>query len=100
MLSPSHEHKPEPPLKPGQRPAYRGCRYSQFPCSRAQTAALSGKCEHSDVIKIEQSAHVYSLYQFASRTDISRKSLRYLEIGGYEMPNRLSGLPTHKDRLQ
>lgn len=67
MLSPSHEQKPEPPLKPGQRPAYRGCRYSQFLCSRAQTAALSGKCEHSDVIKIEQSAHVYSLCQFASR---------------------------------
>src|ERR1700736_6579460 len=66
MLSPPHEQKPEPPLKPGQRPAYRGCRYSQFLCSRAQTAALSGKCEHSDVIKIEQSAHVYSLYQFAS----------------------------------
>jgi hypothetical protein len=67
MLSPPHEQKPEPPLKPGQRPAYRGCRYSQFLCSPAQTAALSGKCEHSDVIKIEQSAHGYSLYQFASR---------------------------------
>src|ERR1700692_1379896 len=67
MLSPSHEQKPEPPLKPGQRPAHRGCRYSQFLCSPAQTAALSGKCEHSDVIKIEQSALGYSLYRFVSR---------------------------------
>src|ERR1700689_4194732 len=67
MLSPPHEQKPEPPLKPGQRPAYRGCRYSQFLCSPAQTAALSGKCEHSDVIKIGQSAHECSLYQFVSR---------------------------------
>jgi hypothetical protein len=57
MLSPPHEQKPEPPLKPRQRPAYRGCRYAQFLRSPAQTAALSGKCEHSDVIKIEQSAH-------------------------------------------
>jgi hypothetical protein len=53
VLSPPHEQKPEPPLKPGQRPAHRGCRDSQFLRSAAQTAALSGKCEHSDVIKIE-----------------------------------------------
>src|ERR1700730_410323 len=62
-----HEQKPEPALKPGQRPAHRGCRYSQFLCSPAQTAALSGKCEHSDVIKIEQSVHGFSLNKFASR---------------------------------
>src|SRR5580693_4541648 len=62
MLSPPHEQKPKPPLKAGQGPAYARCRYSQFLRSRAQTTALSGKCEHSDVIKIEQSAHGCSLY--------------------------------------
>jgi hypothetical protein len=67
LLSPPHEQKPEPPLKPGQRPAYSRCCYSQFLCGSAQTATLSGKREHSDVIKIEQSAHGYLLHQCASR---------------------------------
>jgi hypothetical protein len=66
MLSPPHEQKPEPPLKPGQRPAYRRCCYSQFLCSSAQTATLSGMYEHSDVIKIEQCVHGCSLHKFAS----------------------------------
>src|SRR5580700_4296648 len=67
MLSPPHEQKPEPPLKPSHRPAHCGCRHSQFLCSSAQTAALGGECEHSDVIKIEHSPHGHPLRRFASR---------------------------------